>query len=245
MIYIDGKRKYMRIGLFGISRSGKNYTIDDFNLEANKYGRSFVHLSPMDMIRDRLNGRRLKDMSDEEKRALVKKVRDQIDQIAEDHDVIVDEHYCYPVSFGGVKPENGYFDEKLPHDIWHRDYKDLEYEVVFPRFEADKYDVIAVMQIDPKIIVERCRTSEGAKYNPYITEEDAKEWQKAELLGIWHDSHKSIIEVVDPKNSGKELWKGYSSQEFEMTLRGDFFGNVMHIPDEIRTRKEGKRELME
>ncbi len=233
MIYIDGKRKYMRIGLFGVSRSGKNYTIDDFIIEASKHGRTFVHLSPMDMIRERLEGKKLKDMTNEEKKALVKTVRDQIDLIAKDHDVIVDEHYCYPVSFGGVKPENGYFDEKLPHDIWDYGYNDLQYEVVFPRFEAIKYDVLAVMNIDPKIIVERSRTSEGVKFNPYITEEDAKRWQIAETVGIGQESRKGIVEVLDPKNSGKELWDLFTGEELFMAINGDYFGNVMRVPDEL------------
>ncbi len=233
MIYIDGKRKYMRIGLFGISRSGKNYTIDDFIIEASKHGRSFVHLSPMDMIRERLDGRQLKDMTDEEKRTLVKKVRTQIDLIAKDHDIIVDEHYCYPVSFGGVKPENGYFDEKLPHDIWDYGYRGLQYEVVFPRFEVLKYDMLAMMKIDPKIIVERCRTSGGVKFNPYITEEDAKRWQIAETVGIGQEGRKRVLEVMDPKNSGKELWHQFTEEELFMAMNDEFFGNVMRIPDEL------------
>ena len=233
MIYIDGKRKYMRIGLFGISRSGKNYTIDDFITEASKHGRVFVHLSPMDMIRERLEGKRLKDMTDEMKKALVKTVRNQIDLISKEHDVIVDEHYCYPVSFGGVKPENGYFDEKLPHDIWEYGCNNQQYEVVFPRFEVLKYDMLAVMNIDPGIIVERCRTSEGAKYNPYITEEDAKRWEMAEMVGIEQESQKRVVEVTDPKNSGKELWDLFTKEEQSMAIDGDFHGNIMHIPDEL------------
>ncbi len=162
---------HIRVGLFGVSRSGKNYTIDDFIELAKANGVEFIHLSPMDMIRARLCGRRLRDMSETEKLALVDEVRNEIDAVAERHNVIVDEHFCYPATFGGKKLENGYYDEKLPHDILSRPGYKTDYEVVFPRFESLKYDLFAVMSIDPNIIVERSRTSDGAKDNPYVTAE--------------------------------------------------------------------------
>ena len=90
-----------RVALFGISRSGKNYTIEDFLYRAGEAGLRFIHLSPMDMIRERLNGRRLRDMSLGEKTHLVEEVRREIHSISESNNVIVDEHYCYPSSFGG------------------------------------------------------------------------------------------------------------------------------------------------
>ncbi len=209
----EGERKYTRIGLFGISRSGKNYTIDDFIKLAKENGREFVHLSPMDMIRERLDGRRLRDMSDAEKKALVKQVRDEIDEVAASHDLIVDEHYCYPESFGGVRPENGYFDEKIPHDMLHREDLKVDYEVVFPRFEYMKYDLLAAINIDPEVIVDRCRTSEGAKNNKFITVDDANEWQKAELEGIAEESHKHVYVITDPKRTGQQLYDALVAKE--------------------------------
>lgn len=209
----EGKRRYTRIGLFGISRSGKNYTIDDFIQLARENGREFVHLSPMDMIRGRLDGRRLRDMSDAEKKALVKQVRDEIDETAASHDLIVDEHYCYPESFGGVKPENGYFDEKIPNDILHREDLKVDYEVVFPRFEYMKYDLLATINIDPEVIVDRCRTSEGAKNNKLITVDDAREWQKVEREGIAEESHNHVYVITDPERTGQQLYDALIAME--------------------------------
>lgn len=114
MAYFKENKKHLRVGLFGVSRSGKNYTIDDFRELASREGVKFTHLSPMDMIRARLGDRRLRDMSLEEKKELVSEVRSEIDRIAKDRNVIVDEHYCYPATIGGRRLENGYFDEKLP-----------------------------------------------------------------------------------------------------------------------------------
>ncbi len=198
--------EHIRIGLFGVSRSGKNYTIDDFIELANKNGVKYVHLSPMDMIRARLEGRRLRDMSENEKRALVKEVRCEIDKVAIFDNIIVDEHFCYPETFGGMKIENGYYDEKLPHDILHDSRYIVDYEVVFPRFESMKYDLLAVMNIDPSIIVQRSRTSEGAKYNPHVTTEEIEDWQRAEADGLRAECHVPMVFITDPKISGAQLW---------------------------------------
>ncbi len=229
MIYIENEQEYTRIGLFGISRSGKNYTIDEFIKIAKENGVEFVHMSPMDMIRERLGDRKLSTMTEIEKKALVKQVRDEIDKVAKDHNVIVDEHYCYPVSFGGVKPENGYYDEKLPHDIWHREVTNEDYEVVFPRFEYRKYDVLAVMEVDPEVIVERCRTSEGPKYNPYITAEQARKWEYAEKVGISIESHMDVYFIDDPKKSGEQLWKWYNHDKFMKIIDGFSESTVVHM----------------
>ena len=210
---IDSKGNgHIRVGLFGVSRSGKNYTIDDFRELAKNNGVEFVHLSPMDMIRARLGDRRLRDMSLEEKKELVSEVRAEIDCIAEGYNVIVDEHYCYPATIGGRKLENGYFDEKIPHKILRSPRYKAEYEVVFPRFEAMKYDLFAVMNIDPEIIVERARTSEGAKYNPYITAEEVAEWEKVEKEGIILESSVPVMDITDPRRSGIQLWEIVKSQ---------------------------------
>ena len=203
----DEGKTYNRVGLFGVSRSGKNYTIDDFIELAKANGVEFVHLSPMDMIRARLDGRRLRDMSVAEKQALVDEVRNEIDTVAENHNVIVDAHFCYPATFGGRKLENGYYDEKLPHDILHLSRCVTDYEVVFPRFESLKYDLFAVMSIDPSVIVERSRTSEGAKYNPYVTAEEIREWQKVETEGLELDSRVPVVQITDPRTSGIQLWE--------------------------------------
>ena len=200
------KKRYVRIGLFGVSRSGKNYTIDDFMDIARSEGVEFIHLSPMDMIRSRLGDTRLKDMSKEAKKSLVKEVRKEIDVFSEAHNIVVDEHFCYPESFGGMKLENGYYDEKLPHDILRSPEYRVGYEVVFPRFESMKYDLLAVLNIDPGIIVERCRTSEGTKYNPYITEDEVAEWERVEIDGLKLESSVPIVQIEDPRKSGSILW---------------------------------------
>ena len=204
--------KRIRVALFGISRSGKNYTIEDFLQLVGNDGLSFIHLSPMDMIRDRLGSRRLKDMPLGDKVDLVNEVRNEIDRICKNNNVIVDEHYCYPSTFGGKELDNGYFDEKLPHNILKMCGHDTDYEVVFPDTEYCKYDLFLCMNIDPGIIVERCRTSEGVKRNDEITIEQAKKWQQVEIMGAFQKGNniEGLSLIDDPKKSGEQVYRAVS-----------------------------------
>lgn len=206
---VNGKCKEnrMRVGVFGISRSGKDYTIEDFITLAEKEGCSFTHLSPMGMIRERLDDRKLSKMDIDEKAELVRGVRRDIDREAKEGNIVVDEHYCYPSTFDGIVINNGYYDEKLPHDILKRPGLRTDYEVVLPRFEALKYDVVACMRIDPEIITERTHNSEGAKRNMLMTPEIADEWQKQEIRGSMMESDVSRVGIIDdPARSGEQLW---------------------------------------
>ena len=81
MMDYDKENRHLRVGLFGVSRSGKNYTIDDFVERAAREGVEFRHLSPIDMVRARLGDRRLRDMFLEEKKELVSEVRAEIDRL--------------------------------------------------------------------------------------------------------------------------------------------------------------------
>lgn len=195
--------RYM-YGVVGIPRSGKDYSIDDFLKIAEENGCHFVHFSPMDEIRARLNGRRLKYMSPEEKMALVAEVRTELDILAKYENVIVDEHYCYPARIGGAPMENGYYDEKLPHDICS--FEGIEYEVVMPRFAIGDYNRIAMMYIDPKIILRRMRTSEGVKQNLLITEDEIADWQITEYTLLLQEYNGLVDLIDDPSNSGEMLW---------------------------------------
>jgi len=111
----------MKVGIFGISRSGKNGTIDHFMEIAENHGCRFTSVCSMDEIRRRLDGRQLKNMMLEEKWELIREVREMIDEIALTENVIVDEHCCFPATIGGVAPQDGYHDQKLPNTIVHLD----------------------------------------------------------------------------------------------------------------------------
>ncbi len=206
-----GTKQNCMIGLFGIPRSGKNYTIDDFLRIAEEHGCHFIHFSPMDEIRARLDGRRLRDMSLEERIDLVKEVRHELDILAKHANVIVDEHYCYPSEIGGAPMENGYYDEKLPHDII--DIDDIEYEVVMPRFAVNKYDLVALMDIPPETILQRMRTSQGVKQNLLISLDEIADWEYAEYALLLMEYGDEMAIIDDPIGSGEMLWDCFSDDE--------------------------------
>ena len=205
----DGDRKFA-IGVFGISRSGKDSAIEVFIDIARKNGYDFVHMSPIGMIRERLDGRRLKTMPESEKRLLVQEVRDEIRKTSEHSNIVVDEHYCFPHDFGGTVLEDGYYDEKLPHDIMRIPDSPTSYEVVFPRFGTQFYDLVAVMKIDPDAIIERMRRSDGCKKNTVATRDDIILWQSAEMTGVCLDTFgRRIIHSEDYMRNAEAIWRAF------------------------------------
>ena len=204
------ENKKYSIGVFGISRSGKDSAIEVFIKIARENGYNFVHMSPIGVIRKRMAGNSLKTLSDQEKRQLVKDVRAEIKEVAEDSNVIVDEHYCFPQDFGGKKLENGYYDEKMPHDIMCVPDSPTVYEVVLPRFETQFYDLVAVMKIDPDAIIERMRKSDGCKRNTIATRDDIIHWQRAEMIGVYHDAlGRAFFQSDDYMKNAEAIWGAF------------------------------------
>ena len=205
----SANRKYT-IGVFGISRSGKDSAIDVFVDIARENGYEFTHMSPIGMIRERLAGRRLKTMPESEKRQLVEEVRAEIRKASETNNIIVDEHYCFPHDFGGVVLEDGYYDEKLPYDIMSIPNSPTNYEVVLPRFGTQFYDLVAMMKIDPDAIIERMRRSDGCKRNTVATREDIIHWQRAEMMGVYHDAlGRGIFQSEDYMRNAEAIWGAF------------------------------------
>jgi len=60
------EKEYKRGGVFGIPISGTNHTIEEYIKISKENGVEFIHLSPMDMIRERLGDRKLSTMAEEE-----------------------------------------------------------------------------------------------------------------------------------------------------------------------------------
>ena len=202
-------RKYA-IGVFGISRSGKDSAIEVFVDIARENGYDFVHMSPIGMIREKLAGRRLKAMPESEKIRLVQMVREEIRDVSEHSNVIVDEHYCFPHDFGGAVLEDGYYDEKLPYDIMTIPDAPTVYEVVLPRFATQFYDLVAVMKIDPDAIIERMRRSDGCKRNTVATRDDIIHWQRAEMIGVQHDAlGRQIFQSEDYMRNAEAIWGAF------------------------------------
>lgn len=197
----------VRVAIFGISRSGKDYTIRDASDLLSEKGMLFSHVSPISLVHEELDGRKLCDMPDVEKRCVIDRVRSRMDNLLIDDYVFSDEHYCFPRTFGGKKLRNGYYNEKLPYHE-ERGIGNRIYEVVFEMEWMEKYDLAIYLEIDPHIIVDRFHTSEGVKYNPYATYDDIRSWQMFEIDGVQKMCHRSGIPMYyayDHNKTGEEV----------------------------------------
>jgi len=205
--YNNTKKKHRRGAIFGVSRSGKNGTIDHFMEIAENHGCRFTSISPMDEIRRRLNGRQLKNMSLDEKRELIREVREIIDETALTENVIIDEHCCFPATIGGIAPHDGYHDEKLPHTVVHLDGCKTDYEVVITKEELMKYDFVIILDIPAEIISERMRRSEGVKKNTTITLDEIREWEYAEDYILRQFKAGPVpVRITEPVYTSQVLW---------------------------------------
>ena len=193
--------------VFGTSRSGKDYMISDAIAQLKEKGMEFTHLSPITMVHDELDGRKLRDMPVEEKEELVRSVRNSIQDQTEEGCYFVDEHYCFPTYYGGRVLQDGYNDEKLPYTLGFDEERN-QYEIVFQPGWITNYNVAIYMDIEPKIILGRFRTSEGCKCNTDVTLDDIYCWKNFEIGQIQDLCHKADIPlfyVYGPEKSGKEL----------------------------------------
>jgi hypothetical protein len=197
----------IRAAIFGTSRSGKDYTINDAQELLRDKGMDFKHVSPIHLVHQELKGQRLRDMTADDKSRLVEKVRSMIEEQTRGASAFIDEHYSFPEKCGGVVIDNGYYGEKLPYYREPGDEGRL-YEVVFCDEWIKQYDLAVYMEIDPDVILERFRTSEGDKYNPFITAEDVRLWQLFELERIQYicNLYKvPLFYIYDHTKSGDEM----------------------------------------
>ena len=148
---IMGKREALNVAVFGTSRSGKDYTILDASELLSQSGLYFDHISPIKMVNEKLDGRKLSEMQYVEKRWLMDDVRQQIRSFLSGGNVFVDEHYSFPESYNGKVITNGYYGEKLP-SFKAEGLEERIYDVVFREEWIDSYDLVVYLEIDPDII---------------------------------------------------------------------------------------------
>ena len=197
----------VKVALFGTSRSGKDYTIRDATEILAEKGMLFTHVSPISMVHEELEGRKLRDMEENEKESLVAKVRSRIESMLLDEYVFVDEHYCFPETFNGVKIDNGYYGEKLPYHT-EKDSDGRVYETVFQSDWLKYYDMVVYMDIDPTVILDRFHSSEGEKNNPFATYEDVRLWQLFEIEHVGDLCRNwgiPLYYIYDHQKTGEEL----------------------------------------
>ena len=203
-----------RIAVFGISRAGKDYIIDGAINRLTQQGEEYRHISMIGTVQALLNGRKLKEMDYQNKLKLMDEAHSKMDSESASTNIIVDEHYCFPKYYGGKIIHSGYVDEKLPFKEVYDDELEMVYEVVFNESELKKYDSAFFLDIDPSIILERFRTSEGGKANYDITLTDVRNWilfEKYNLKRLCAEAQIPFHRLINPETSSNDLALGILS----------------------------------
>ncbi len=196
-----------KIAVFGPSRSGKDYSIRDATKMLFSHGFEFSQISPIALVHNHLGERKLKNMTENDKKKLICDVRKEIEIISSSNYVFVDEHYCFPCEYGGKSIENGYSDEKLPF-VLTIDENGRYFECVFDESWLKNYDLVLYMDIPSDIILDRIHRSEGCKNNPYATLQDIESWKAFELSELERLCKSSKIRmerITDPEKSGEQI----------------------------------------
>jgi hypothetical protein len=191
----------LRVSVFGISRSGKDYSISSAVKTLNDLGIPFRHIQGIPTVREYsepILGKKFLLTSTDEKGLLMEVFRKKISDRSCMPYLIQDEHYAFPTTYGGKPLNNDYTDAKFPFFLKKGD-DGREYEVVFKEEWMSGCDTAFYIDPDPDVVLRRIRSSEGAKRTEQISEEDIDLWKKFET--------KSLKEICKKRNLCLEVLK--------------------------------------
>lgn len=161
----------MKIAIYGVSRSGKNYLIErlinHLNTNSNK---TVFHLKGSETLnqfaKDKF-GKLFKELVEDQKEQLRKEFTFLINELDAKYDlVVVDGHYAF------IDGE--------------------DYHVVFTENDRAVYDAFFYLDTPATSIIEYSKNSTGAKKNLWITEEDVIDWKFFEITRL-----KDICDSLD------------------------------------------------
>lgn len=181
----------MKIAIYGVSRSGKDYLIKKIVSFLNDHCRiKTCHLEGSKVLNElssREFGCSFKYLSEPKKETLRKEFTCLINEMELEYQlVIVDGHYAF--------------------------IKDDGYQVVFTESDRDVYDSFFYLDTPSKLIVQYSRDSEGEKKNLSITQDDIFKWksyEKRELTSVCDALEKELIILDEDTESCLQFIKSY------------------------------------
>jgi len=174
----------LRVAVFGISRSGKDYCIGKTTEALEALGLEIIHFPGVPTISDYsipILGKLFSDTTKEEKKYLMEVFRRKISGREEIPFLIQDEHYCFPTLYGGKPLVNEYTSAKFPFELKKDPNRSVEYEVMLKEEWIADCDIVFYLRPEPEVVRERMRKSKGAKQNTQITAEDVRSWMEFEI----------------------------------------------------------------
>ena len=175
-----------RVAVFGITRSGKDYSISSAVRTLRDSGMAVEHFEGIPTVRGYsgpMLGKEFALTSSEEKGLLMDEFRRRISDRSSLPYLIQDEHYSFPTEYGGRPLKNEYTKAKFPFIIRKGD-DGREYEVMLREEWISDCDIVFYLNPDPGVILGRIRSSEGPKRNEQITEDDIDAWKRFEISSL-------------------------------------------------------------
>ena len=176
----------LRVAVFGITRSGKDYSISSAVRTLRDSGIAVEHFEGIPTVRgysEPMLGKEFAITSMEERGLLMDEFRKRISDRSSLPYLIQDEHYSFPTEYGGRPLKNEYTKAKFPFVIRKGD-DGREYEVVLREEWVSDCDIVFYLNPEPGVILGRIRSSEGSKRNEQITEDDIDAWKRFEISSL-------------------------------------------------------------
>jgi len=199
----------LRIAVFGVPRSGKDYSIMKVIEAMSVRGMEIVHYPGVQTASDYslpVLGKEFSSTTMEEKGRLMDTFRRKVLDREATQFLIQDEHYCYPVLYGGRPLVNEYTSAKFPFILKKGPGGSPEYEVMLKEEWITDCDMIFYLRPGPEVVKERMLKSTGAKRNIQITEEDIKLWMEFEIDSLKEicAEHGLFFEVLEGDDGAYE-----------------------------------------
>lgn len=186
----------MCIGLYGISRSGKNFLIDSLVKRINrKQEKTLFHVNgsgALDAISRRLFSTPLKDTTEEQKEQLRSVFCDEVAGLDNGFKYsIVDGHYSFPVNDG--------------------------FKVVFTGKDRDLYDMLFYLDTPAGKILEYANKDSVKKNVAFMTEKEIDAWKNFEIDGLRNICRAQNKELIVLDNNTEEALDFFERYLFDNT----------------------------
>lgn len=209
--------KEMKIAIYGISRSGKNYFIDKALKYFQERGTKLHYISgsqTLNEMAERNYGKAFQFLSPSEKQLLREDFAKKLNVQEKIHEnIVVDGHYAF-------------YDEKK------KLYR------VFTEFDRDAYDCFFYMYALPSDILMRMRSSEGEKRNEAISEEQIDRWQNyeiSEMSEVLLASNKELHIIESEKEAFKYFYEATVLGKYNSYKIAEEIVDSLNLTDKIET----------
>jgi len=211
----------MKIAIYGVSRSGKDYLIEKivnhFNLNSDLKACHIKGSKTLNFLALDIYSCSFKSLCESKKKILRGKFTDVVNEKEKEYQlVIVDGHYSF--------------------------VNESSYEVIFTDEDRNTYDHFFYLDTPSHMIVQLSRNSEGEKRNTDITEEQVSNWksyEKGKLQKVCLSLDKELVILDEDTQSCVEFIASWVEKFEEKYSYNNIANNILNgLTNEIRQVNE-------